>query len=216
MKNNEFYCGSAGNLPCQLARLDQVPSQYVHPATKVCNYSYTHPQTCQCELSSLARGEFKKVVYSSVSNSEYSTGGLISGGFGFPSDVMSFEIPTQLFEYALWGISVSISSTITTLNYSRGPLTGVRTFASIRGVGVSSESTSASSNVGGVVSIPNCIGDISPWVKNILLSSNDNSGNTITIQSTGGNISSSSNKNATYGQFGFQINATITYYYYIK
>ena len=48
MNDNNFYCGSSSNLPCQLARLDQVPAQYVHPATKVCNYSYTHPNTKQC------------------------------------------------------------------------------------------------------------------------------------------------------------------------
>ena len=216
VNGSSFYLGNSTSNLCQLALKSDIPTQYVHPATKQCNYTYTHPQACQCELSSLARGEFKKVIYSSVSNSKYSTGGIISGGFGFSSDKMTFEIPTQLFEYALWGISVSISSTITTLNYSRGPLTGVRTYADIRGSGISSESTSASSTIGGVVTIPNCIGDISPWVKNILLTSNNNSGNTITIQSSGGNRSTSSNNNATRGQFGFQINATITYYYYIK
>ena len=51
VKNNEFYCGSAGNLPCQLARLDQIPAGYVHPSTKQCNYSYTHPSTIQCNAS---------------------------------------------------------------------------------------------------------------------------------------------------------------------
>ena len=52
MNDNNFYCGSESNLPCQLARLDQVPAQYIHPTTKQCNYSYTHPSTIQCNAAS--------------------------------------------------------------------------------------------------------------------------------------------------------------------
>lgn len=51
MNDNNFYCGSSRNLPCQLARLDQVPEQYIHPATKVCNYIYTHPTEKQCNYA---------------------------------------------------------------------------------------------------------------------------------------------------------------------
>ena len=59
MNDNNFYCGSESNLPCQLARLDQIPAGYVHPSTKQCNYVYTHPTTKQCtwtpDLSSVSK-----------------------------------------------------------------------------------------------------------------------------------------------------------------
>ena len=59
VSGSNFYCGSSTSNLCQLARLDQVPAQYVHPATKVCNYIYTHPSTKQCtwtpDLSSVSK-----------------------------------------------------------------------------------------------------------------------------------------------------------------
>ena len=70
MNNNSFYCGSSSNLPCQLARLDQVPEQYVHPATKICNYIYTHPTEKQCnytpDLSNVNASKLQGYTYQQI------------------------------------------------------------------------------------------------------------------------------------------------------
>lgn len=39
VSGSDFYCGNSMNSPCQLALKNQIPSQYVHPSTKQCNYS---------------------------------------------------------------------------------------------------------------------------------------------------------------------------------
>lgn len=70
MNDNNFYCGSESNLPCQLARLDQVPEQYVHPVTKVCNYIYTHPTEKQCnytpDLSNVNASKLQGYTYQQI------------------------------------------------------------------------------------------------------------------------------------------------------
>ena len=37
VNGEDFYCGNGSNGLCQLARLNQVPSAYVHPTTKQCS-----------------------------------------------------------------------------------------------------------------------------------------------------------------------------------
>nr|DAO30530.1 MAG TPA: hypothetical protein [Caudoviricetes sp.] len=51
VSSNDFYCGNASGLPCQLALKNQIPSAYVHPSEKQCNYVYIHPTTKQCNYS---------------------------------------------------------------------------------------------------------------------------------------------------------------------
>ena len=53
MNDNNFYCGSSSNLPCQLALKSDIPNvtEYVHPTEKQCNYVYTHPSAKQCNYS---------------------------------------------------------------------------------------------------------------------------------------------------------------------
>lgn len=52
VSGNDFYCGNSSSTPCQLALKNQIPSQYVHPSTKQCNYSV--------DLSNCAR--FEKIL----------------------------------------------------------------------------------------------------------------------------------------------------------
>ena len=37
VNGSDFYCGNSSGSPCQLALKNQIPSQYVHPAAKVCS-----------------------------------------------------------------------------------------------------------------------------------------------------------------------------------
>lgn len=52
VKDSDFYCGNSLGSPCQLALKNQIPSAYVHPSTKQCNYSV--------DLSGCAR--FEKIL----------------------------------------------------------------------------------------------------------------------------------------------------------
>lgn len=36
---SNFYCGNSSGSPCQLALKNQIPSAYIHPSAKQCNYS---------------------------------------------------------------------------------------------------------------------------------------------------------------------------------
>ena len=76
MNNNSFYCGSSGNLPCQLALKSDIPNvtQYVHPSTKQCNYVYTHPSAIQCNAASEINN-----LKSSVSNGKIQVANSITG-----------------------------------------------------------------------------------------------------------------------------------------
>lgn len=57
VSGDDFYCGNSSGSPCQFALKNQIPSQYVHPFTKQCNYSV--------DLSSYA----KKSDLDSIKNS---------------------------------------------------------------------------------------------------------------------------------------------------
>ena len=39
VSGNDFYCGNSSGSPCQFALKNQIPSAYVHPSAKQCNYS---------------------------------------------------------------------------------------------------------------------------------------------------------------------------------
>lgn len=39
VSGSDFYCGNSSGSLCQFALKSQIPSQYVHPSTKQCNYS---------------------------------------------------------------------------------------------------------------------------------------------------------------------------------
>ena len=54
VNGNDFYCGSSNASLCQLALKSQIPSQYIHPANKVCNYSVDTSQfVTQSDFNSL-------------------------------------------------------------------------------------------------------------------------------------------------------------------
>ncbi len=60
VEGSNFYCGNGDCSPCQLALASQIPSAYVHPSTKQCNYSYTHPTAKQCSWTPDMDGYMKK------------------------------------------------------------------------------------------------------------------------------------------------------------
>ena len=74
VNGNDFYVGNGSNEKVQLARLSQVPSAYIHPSTKQCNYSYTHPTTKQCsggDASTLNGMSVSQIISQSSSGSRY-------------------------------------------------------------------------------------------------------------------------------------------------
>lgn len=48
VNGSSFYLGNSTSNLCQLALKTDIPSGYIHPAEKQCNYAYTHPSTKQC------------------------------------------------------------------------------------------------------------------------------------------------------------------------
>ena len=76
VKDSDFYCGNASGSPCQLALKNQIPSQYVHPSTKQCNYSVDTSQfATSSELNSLKTSvsSGKSLVASAVTGKDVST-----------------------------------------------------------------------------------------------------------------------------------------------
>nr|DAO30679.1 MAG TPA: hypothetical protein [Caudoviricetes sp.] len=60
VSGSDFYCGNSSSAPCQLALKSQIPSQYIHPSTKQCNYSV--------DLSGYAKSSELNSLKTSVSN----------------------------------------------------------------------------------------------------------------------------------------------------
>ena len=69
VSGSDFYCGNGNNSPCQFALKSQIPSQYVHPSAKQCNYAYTHPTTKQCNYSVDLSGYAKSSELNSLKTS---------------------------------------------------------------------------------------------------------------------------------------------------
>lgn len=72
VNGSSVYIGNSSNHPCQMACMSDIPVQYVHPTTKVCNYSYTHPSTKQCSWVPDTSGFGKSVLLSNQSINNYS------------------------------------------------------------------------------------------------------------------------------------------------
>ena len=71
VNGSDFYCGNGSGSLCQLALKNQVPSQYVHPSTKQCNYSVDLSGYAKSsELNSLKTSvsEGKKLVAAAVTD----------------------------------------------------------------------------------------------------------------------------------------------------
>lgn len=76
VNGSDFYCGNSAGSPCQLALKNQIPSQYVHPSTKQCNYSVDTSQfATTSELNSLKSSvsSGKQIVASAVTDKGVST-----------------------------------------------------------------------------------------------------------------------------------------------
>ena len=65
VNGSDFYIGDSSNQRTQLARLDQVPSTYIHPSTKQCNYSV--------DLSNINASRLQGYTYQQIINTSKST-----------------------------------------------------------------------------------------------------------------------------------------------
>ena len=83
VSGNDFYCGNSSGAPCQFALKSQIPSQYVHPSAKQCNYAYTHPTTKQCnysvDLSGYAKSSELNSLKTSVSEGKSLVAAAVTG-----------------------------------------------------------------------------------------------------------------------------------------
>lgn len=71
VNGSDFYCGNSDNSPCQFALKSQIPSQYVHPFTKQCNYSVDlsgYAKTSDVESLKTSVSEGKSLVAAAVTD----------------------------------------------------------------------------------------------------------------------------------------------------
>lgn len=76
VNGSDFYCGNSSGSPCQFALKSQIPSQYVHPTSKQCNYSVDLSGYAKSsELNSLKTSvsEGKSLVAAAVTDKGVST-----------------------------------------------------------------------------------------------------------------------------------------------
>ncbi len=71
VNGSDFYCGNSSSSPCQLALKSQIPSQYVHPTSKQCNYTV--------DLSGYAKTSELNSLKTSVSNGKSLIANAITG-----------------------------------------------------------------------------------------------------------------------------------------
>ena len=76
VNGSDFYCGNSSGSPCQFALKNQIPSAYVHPSTKQCNYSvdlsgYAKTTELNSLKSSVSSG--KSLIASAVTGKGVST-----------------------------------------------------------------------------------------------------------------------------------------------
>ncbi len=71
VNGNDFYCGNSSSSPCQLALKNQIPSAYVHPSTKQCNYSV--------DLSGYAKSSELNSLKTSVSSGKSLVASAVTG-----------------------------------------------------------------------------------------------------------------------------------------
>lgn len=83
VNGSDFYCGNSSGSPCQFALKSQIPSQYVHPTTKQCNYAYAHPSEKQCnysvDLSGYAKTSDLNSLKTSVSSGKQLVAAAVTG-----------------------------------------------------------------------------------------------------------------------------------------
>lgn len=73
---SDFYCGNSSSTPCQLALKNQIPSQYVHPSTKQCNYSVDlsgYARTSELNSLKTSVSEGKSLIASAVTDKGVNT-----------------------------------------------------------------------------------------------------------------------------------------------
>ncbi len=71
VNGNDFYCGNSSGSLCQFALTSQIPSAYVHPSTKQCNYSV--------DLSGYAKSSDVESLKSSVSSGKSLVASAVTG-----------------------------------------------------------------------------------------------------------------------------------------
>lgn len=73
VNGSDFYCGNSSGSPCQFALKSQIPSQYVHPSTKQCNYSIDTSQFASVsDLNSLKNTVGNPCKVSTIYDGPYS------------------------------------------------------------------------------------------------------------------------------------------------
>ncbi len=118
VSGSDFYCGNSSGSLCQFALKSQVPSQYVHPSTKQCNYSVDTSQfATSSELNSLKTSvsNGKSLIASAI------TGKGVSTDAGASFQTMASNIASLYTVSGVTSESISISSVSNTaFTVSRG------------------------------------------------------------------------------------------------
>lgn len=76
VNGSDFYCGNSDDSPCQFALKSQIPSQYVHPSTKQCNYSVNlsgYAKTSELNSLKTSVSEGKSLIAAAVTGKGVST-----------------------------------------------------------------------------------------------------------------------------------------------
>lgn len=109
----DFYCGNSSGSPCQLALKNQIPSQYIHPATKQCNYSIDTSQfALKNELPNIstlnnARYAVRRDVKGSILFTDAVGVGNVKVSYrGIPAKSKTFKF-TYKSEYPVWYLRIS-------------------------------------------------------------------------------------------------------------
>lgn len=113
VSGNDFYCGNGSGYPCQLALKNQIPSAYIHPSTKQCNYSIDTSQfALKNELPNIAtlknaRYAVRRDVEGSILFTDVvGVGNVAVSNSGKPTKSKTFKF-TYKSEYPVWYLKIS-------------------------------------------------------------------------------------------------------------
>ena len=109
VNGSDFYCGNSTNSLCQLALRNQIPSQYVHPANKVCNYSVDTSQfVSRSDFNSLKNSIGTPCKITTIYDGWYS---YTAGGSSYSGYDTTFE-PVNYPSTDVYSIHKGIASSI--------------------------------------------------------------------------------------------------------
>nr|DAO30548.1 MAG TPA: hypothetical protein [Caudoviricetes sp.] len=118
VNGNDFYCGNSSGSPCQFALKSQIPSQYVHPSTKQCNYSV--------DLSGYAKTSELNSLKTSVSEGKSLVAAAVTGkGVSTAADATFHTIADNIESILVGYTKIVNHSTNSRVNYTCGLHNGV-------------------------------------------------------------------------------------------